>query len=73
MKKEIKLKPHETAHLKTLKQLSDFRQQQAQDAGAALESYLRTLSAEYNPSGGRAEVSVALDTIVVDDPGEHVQ
>jgi len=67
MKREIKLKPHETAHLRHLKHTLDFRQQQAADATSALESYVKTLFAEYSPNGGKAEIAMTLDTIVVED------
>ena len=67
MKKELRFKPHEVAHLRVLKQLADFRQQQAQDAGAVLESYVRTLQAEYNPGGCKAEIPITLDMIVVEE------
>ena len=67
MNKELRFKPHEAAHLRVLKTLADFRQQQAQDAGAILESYVRTLQSEYNPSGCKAEIPVTLDMIVIEE------
>jgi hypothetical protein len=67
LKKEIRFKPHEAAHLRVLKTLADFRQQQAQDAGAVLESYVRTLQLEYNPSACKAEIPVTLDMMLVEE------